>query len=70
MTDLITRLTEAAAEAIRNERQGLSYEPDRLRSIHVELELAKGGAVIKGRAWIERKVKPIRGDRPTPAGRG
>jgi len=70
VTDLITRLTEAAAEAIRNERQGLSYEPDRLRSIHVELELAKGGAVIKGRAWIERKVKPIRGDRPTPAGRG
>ena len=66
--DLIERLTDAAAEAIAAERQGLSYEPDRLRSIHVELELAKGGTVIEGRAWIERKTRPIRADRPTPAG--
>jgi len=70
VTDLITRLTQAAADAIANERQGLNYEPDRLRSIHVELELAKGGTVIEGRAWIERKTKAIRGDRPMPAGRG
>ncbi len=68
--DLIERLTEAAAEAIANEKQSLAYEPDRLRSIHVELELAKGGTVIEGRAWIERRTRPIRGDRPMPAGRG
>ncbi len=68
--DLIERLTSAATAAILDERQGLSYEPDRLRSIHVELELAKGGAVIEGRAWIERKTRPIRGDRPLLAARG
>ncbi len=68
--DLIEQLQAAAAEAIANERQGLSYKPDRLRSIHVELELAKGGAVIEGRAWIERKTNAIRADRPLPAESG
>ena len=69
-SDLLERLIAAATAAILDERQGLSYEPDRVRSIHVELELAKGGAAIEGRAWIERKTKAIRGDRPMPAGRG
>ena len=70
MTDLIARLTEAAAEAIASERRGLAYDQDRVRGIHVELELAKGGTVIEGRCWIERKVRAIRADRPMPAGRG
>ena len=70
MTDLIERLTEAAAEAIRDERQSLAYDQDRVKGIHVELELAKGGTVIEGRAWIERKTRPIRGDRPMPAESG
>ena len=70
MTDLIERLTAAAAEAIAAEKQSLSYDQDRVKGIHIELELTKGGAAIEGRAWIERKVKPIRGDRPMPAGRG
>ena len=70
MTDLIERLTEAAAEAIRDERQSLTYDQDRVKGIHIELELTKSGAVIEGRAWIERKTRPIRGDRPLPAGRG
>ena len=70
MTDLIARLTAAAAEAITNERRGLAYDQDRVKGIHVELELAKGGTVVEGRAWIERKTRPIRADRPMPAGRG
>ena len=70
MTDLIERLTEAAAEAIRNERPSLSYDQDRVKGVHIELELAKGGTVIEGRAWIERRTRPIRGDRPVVAGRG
>ena len=70
MTDLIERLTEAPVEAIRDERQSLAYDQDRVRGIHVELELAKGGAVIEGRAWIERKTRAIRADRPMPTGRG
>jgi len=70
VTDLIERLTEAAAEAIRNERPSLSYDQDRVKGVHIELELAKGGTVIEGRAWIERRTRPIRGDRPVVAGRG
>ncbi len=70
MPDLIERLTEAAAEAITNERRGLAYDQDRVKGIHVELELTKGGAAIEGRAWIERRTRPIRGDRPLPLGRG
>jgi len=67
--DLIERLIAAATAAILDEKQSLAYEPDRLRSIHIELELTKSGAVIEGRAWIERKTRPIKGDRPMPAGR-
>jgi len=66
--DLIERLTAAATEAIRNERQGLAYEPHRLRGIVLELTIDGHGAVIEGRAWIERKTKAIRADRPMPAG--
>jgi len=68
--DLIERLTSAAAEAIRDERPSLSYEPHRLRGIHVELEITKAGTAIEGRCWIERRTRRIRGDRPLPAGRG
>ncbi len=69
MTDLIERLVAAASDAIRDERGALDYDQDRVKGVHVELELAKGGAVIEGRAWIERKTRPIRGDRPMPARR-
>ncbi len=68
MTDVIERLTAAAAEAIVVEKQSLSYDQDRVKGIHIELELTKSGAVIEGRCWVERKIRPIRGDRPMPAG--
>ncbi len=68
--DLIERLTEAAAEAIRNERQSLAYEPHRLRGIVLELTIDGHGAVVEGLCYVERKTRPIRADRPTPAGRG
>ena len=68
--DLIARLTQAAAEAIANERQSLSYEPHRLRGIVLELTIDGKGAVIGGVCYVERRVRPIRGDRPMPAGRG
>ena len=44
MTDLIARLTEALAEAIRNERQGLAYAPERLRGVVLELRIDGTGA--------------------------
>ncbi len=43
MTDLITRLTAAAAEAIANERPALEHDPARLCGITIELEVANGG---------------------------
>ena len=61
MTDLVARLQEAAAAAIANERQGLEYDQHRVKGIHIELEVANNGAVIDGRAWIERTVKARRG---------
>ncbi len=55
--DLVTRLTEAAAEAIANERPSLEYDQNRVRGIHVELTIANNGAVIEGTCYVERKVK-------------
>ncbi len=57
MTDLVERLQAAAAAAIADERLSLEHEPNRLRGIMIELEVANGGAVIDGRCWVERKVK-------------
>ena len=59
--DLVARLQAAAAEAIKAEARALEYEPHRLRGITVELEVANNGAVIDGRCWVERKLKPRRG---------
>ena len=68
--DLIERLQVAASEAITNERQSLSYEPHRLRGIVLELRIDGKGAVVEGTCYVERKIRPIRADRPMPAGRG
>ena len=68
--DLIERLTEAAAAAIANERQGLEYAPERLRGIVLDLKIDGKGVVVEGVCYLERRVRPIRGDRPLPAGRG
>ena len=68
--DLIERLTAAAADAIANEKQSLAYEPHRLRGIVLELRIDGKGAVVEGTCYVERKTRPIRGDRPLPAGRG
>ena len=55
--DLIARLTDAAAEAIANEQQSLSYDPHRLRGIVLELRIDGRGAVVEGTCYVERKVK-------------
>jgi hypothetical protein len=55
LTDLITRLQTAAAEAIANERQGLTYDVARLRGVTVELEVSLSGHVVVGNCWIQRK---------------
>ena len=56
MTDLTTRLQEAAAGAIRDVAPAIAAEPKRVRLLTIELELANGGQVKGGTAWIERAV--------------
>ena len=56
-TDLVTRLTEAAAAAIANERPSLEHDANRLRGVTLELTVANNGAVIEGTCYVERKVK-------------
>jgi len=60
VTDLIERLTQAAAEAIANERRGLAYEPHRLRGIVLDLKIDARGAVVAGVCYVERRVKARR----------
>ena len=55
--DLIARLTDAAAEAIANERQSLGYDVNRLKDITIELTVANNGAIVEGTCYVERKVK-------------
>ncbi len=62
--DLVERLCLAACEAIRNERQSLEYDVQRLRGLTLELTTANNGSVVEGRAWVERVTRPIRGERP------
>jgi hypothetical protein len=61
--DLVSRLADAAAAAVRNERPSLSYQPERLCGIVVELELDSAGAIVDGRAFVERQAALPRGRR-------
>jgi hypothetical protein len=54
--DLVARLATAAADAVLNERPSLSYDPARVRGVVVELEINSAGAIVEGRAFVERKV--------------
>ncbi len=56
MTDLQDRLTEAAAAAIADVMPAIEADPRKVRRLTVELELANGGQVEGGTAWIERAV--------------
>ena len=58
--DLIERLTDAAAEAIENERPSLEHAPERLRGIVLDLKIDGRGAVVEGACYVERRVKARR----------
>ncbi len=61
MSDLITRLTEAAVEAIAAEAPDLRRDPERIRGITLEIHLDARGRVDDGRCWVERRLKARRG---------
>jgi hypothetical protein len=57
MSDLLARLTEAAAAAIESERTGLTYDAGRLKTVTVELEVSLNGNVVVGNVYIHRRGK-------------
>jgi hypothetical protein len=61
VTDLLTRLQAAAPAALENERQGLTYDIGRLRTVTVELEVSLGGNVVVGGRVRPRCGKPRKG---------
>jgi hypothetical protein len=54
-TDLVQRLTEAATEAIANERPTLEHKPEQLQGVTIELKIANSGAVVDATCYVERK---------------
>jgi hypothetical protein len=65
--ELIESLVRSAEAAIRNERQGLSYDRARLRGIHVELGIFNGGQQIKGECYVQRLANLRKLLEPGPA---
>lgn len=55
MTDLVQRLTSAAAEAIANQAPAIVDGAGNLRSITLELQIANGGQVIDSVCYVERR---------------
>jgi hypothetical protein len=57
VSDLVTRLTEAATAAIENERQALGYRPETIRGLTVEVTLGPSGGLKDAIVYIERRTK-------------
>jgi hypothetical protein len=56
MTDLITRLQEAASAAIENERPSLEAMAGHVRGVTIELIINSQGQVHEAVAYVERRT--------------
>ena len=56
MSDLVTRLSDAAAAAIADLEPVLVHDLPKLRGVVLELDLANGGNAVGATAWIERRA--------------
>jgi hypothetical protein len=56
VSDLSERLKPAAVAAIDDLLPAVMTDPSKLRLLTIEIELATGGTVRGGRAWLERAV--------------
>ena len=56
MIDLVTRLTEAAAAAIENERPSLESPVGRVAGLTIELVIDGAGQVRESIAYVERRT--------------
>ena len=57
MTDLVTRLTEAATAAILNERPSLESPVGHVRGVTLELVLSSQGQVTEATRYVERRTQ-------------
>jgi hypothetical protein len=56
LTNLSEHLKAAAVAAIDDLAPAVMADPSKLRLLTIEIELANGGTVRGGRAWLERAV--------------
>ena len=66
-TDLVTRLQEAAAAAIANERPTLEHRPEQVKGITLELELSRAGQVVEATCYVQRQYRLPRARTARPA---
>ena len=57
MSDLVTRLREAATAAIANETPALTHRPETIRGVTVEVTLGKAGGLADVVVYVERRTK-------------
>jgi hypothetical protein len=55
MSDLVQRLTEAAAAVIANERPTLEHRPEQVKGITLKLELSRAGDVVGATCYVWRR---------------
>jgi hypothetical protein len=67
--ELIQRLVDSAAAAIRNERPSIVYDRQRLRGITVELTVSNAGGMVEGEVYLQRTANLRKLTAPGPAGR-
>ena len=65
-TDVVQRLTDAAAVAIANERPALEHKPEQVKGITLELELSRTGDVIEATCYVQRQYRVGRSKATTP----
>lgn len=57
---LVDRLVTAAERAIRAQRDSLTFDTGRVRSVTLELEVSAGASVQAAHAYVGRSVAGIR----------
>jgi len=65
-TDVVQRLTDAAAVAIANERPALEHKPEQVRGITLELELSRSGDIGETTCSVQRRYRVGRSKVTTP----
>ena len=57
VSDLVARLTAAAAAAIANERPTLEHKAEQVKGITLELEVSRTGDVVEATCYVQRHYR-------------